>query len=272
MNRSWIPVLHLLRNVEWLYSESRMVHLWLEILFRVQRSRDTYPVKGTVIEVRPGQFVASTRKLAASIGADKDTVGRYLRVFESQKWIARQDIGNATLYTVLVMEQIPAFSIFDTQGDAASGTVSDVAPATVGDTSSNTFGDTSSDTFGDTFGDIYYIDNNINKSSLPHAREEEVFEIFKNDVAAFEEIAKALHCEKAKLDSMLPDFFNECRIKEKHHLTPQEWKNHFFNWARARLNKEQNVIPQANRPGGSRQGNQRGRRTPVKPDCGLIED
>ena len=264
MNRSWIPVLHFLRNVEWLYSESRMVHLWLEILFRVQRSRDTYPVKGTVIEVHPGQFVASTRKLAASIGADKDTVGRYLRVFESQKWIAREDIGNATLYTVLVMEQIPAFSIFDTQGDSSSATVSDKTPATVGDTSS--------DTFGDTFGDIYYMNNNINNNSLSHAREEEVFEIFKNDDAALEEIAKALHCEKAKLDGMLPDFFNECRIKEKHHLTPQECKDHFFNWARARLNKEQNVIPQANRPGGSRQGNQRGRRTPVKPDCGLIED
>lgn len=96
MNRSWIPILHLLRDVEWLYSESRMVHLWLEILFRVRRSRETYPVKGTVIEVRPGQFVASTRKLAASIGADKDTVGRYLRIFESQKWIERRDIGNAT--------------------------------------------------------------------------------------------------------------------------------------------------------------------------------
>lgn len=265
MNRSWIPVLHLLRNVEWLYSESRMVHLWLEMLFRVQRSRDTYPVKGTVIEVRPGQFVASIRKLAASIGADKDTVGRYLRVFESQKWIARQDIGNATLYTVLVMEQIPAFSIFDTPGDTPADTVSVTAPATVGDTSS--------DTFGDTFGDIYYKDNNINNNSLSHAREEEVFEIFKNDAAALEEIAKALRCEKSRLDEMLPDFFNECRIKEKRHPTPQECKDHFFNWARARLNREQqNVIPQANRPGGSRQGNQRGRRTPVKPDCGLIED
>lgn len=82
MNLSWIPVLHYLRNVEWLYSESRMVHLWLEILFRVQRSADTYPIKGTTIDIMPGQFVASTRKLAAAIGADKDTVGRYLKILE----------------------------------------------------------------------------------------------------------------------------------------------------------------------------------------------
>ena len=266
MNRSWIPVLHLLRDVEWLYSESRMVHLWLEILFRVRRSRDTYPVKGMVIEVRPGQFVASTRKLAASIGADKDTVGRYLRIFEAQKWIARRDIGNATLYTILVMEQIPPFSIFTQAEESEAG---DTGSGTAAATS----GDTSSDTFGDTFGDIYYIDNNINNNSLPHAREEEVFEIFKNDTAALEEIAEALRCGKSRLDEMLPDFFNECRIKKKLHPTAQECKDHFFNWARARLNREQqNVIPQANRPGGSRQGNQRGRRTPVKPDCGLIED
>lgn len=265
MNRSWIPVLHLLRNVEWLYSESRMVHLWLEILFRVQRSRDTYPVKGTVIEVRPGQFVASTRKLAASIGADKDTVGRYLRVFESQKWIARLDIGNATLYTVLATEHIPAFSIFDTPGDTPSDTASGVAPATVGDTSS--------DTFGDTFGDIYYIDNNINKISLPLAREEEIFEKLKNDRSALEEISSALRCEKSWLDEVLPDFFNECAVKKKSHPSLQECKDHFFNWARARLNREQqNGTSQENRPGGSHKGNQRGRRTPVKPNCGLIED
>ncbi len=264
MNRSWIPVLHHLRDVEWLYSESRMVHLWLEILFRVRRSRDTYPVKGTVIEVRPGQFVASTRKLAASIGADKDTVGRYLRIFESQKWIARKDIGNATLYTILATEQIPAFSIFAEPGDSAGA---------YGDGTHGTSGDTSSDTFGDTFGDIYHIDNNINKISLPHACGEEIFEIFQKDSAALEEIAGALHCERKWLEEMLPDFFNECRIKKKLHPTVQECKDHFFNWARARLNRGQNnVTAKENRPGGSRKGNQRGRRTPVKPDCGLIED
>ena len=164
MNRSWIPVLHHLRGVGWLYSESRMVHLWLEILFRVQRSRDTYPIKGTVIDILPGQFVASTRKLAASIGADKDTVGRYLRIFESQRWISRREIGNATLYTILVMEQIPAFSIIPPSEDAGDTPVRGTSP--------DTFGDTSSDTSGDTFGDIYYIDNNIknNSLSLPRTR------------------------------------------------------------------------------------------------------
>lgn len=120
MNLSWIPVLHYLRNVEWLYSESRMVHLWLEILFRVQRSADTYPIKGTTIDIMPGQFVASTRKLATAIGADKDTVGRYLKILESQRWIERRDIGNATLYTILAREQIPEFSFYAKDRDAGS--------------------------------------------------------------------------------------------------------------------------------------------------------
>lgn len=153
--------MHYLRNVEWLYSESRMVHLWLEILFRVQRAKGTYPIKGTTIDILPGQFVASTRKLAASIGADKDTVGRYMRIFEAQKWIRRLEIGNATLYTVLVMDQIPGFSIMAPQDTAAIGASSEAQ--------SPTNGDTSSDTVGDTFGDIYYIDNNINKNSLSPA-------------------------------------------------------------------------------------------------------
>ncbi len=132
MNRSWIPVMHYLRNVEWLYSESRMVHLWLEILFRVQRARGTYPIKGTTIDILPGQFVASTRKLAASIGADKDTVGRYMRIFEAQKWIRRLEIGNATLYTVLVMEQIPGFSIMAPPDTTAVGALQKLNPPQMG--------------------------------------------------------------------------------------------------------------------------------------------
>lgn len=145
MDLSWIPVFHQLRSVGWLYSESRMLHLWLEILFRVQRSKDTYPVKGVSVEVRPGQFISSTRKLAAAISVDKDTVGRYLKILESQRWIERKVLGNVTLYTVLVMEQIPGFTIKESAGQPA---VTDAKTPTVGDTS------------GDTFGDINYINKN----------------------------------------------------------------------------------------------------------------
>lgn len=198
MDISWIPVFHQLRSVGWLYSESRMLHLWLEILFRVQRSKDTYPVKGVSVEVRPGQFISSTRKLAA-ISVDKDTVGRYLKILESQRWIERKVLGNVTLYTVLVMEQIPGFTIKE---DTGQPTVADAKTPTVGDTS------------GDTFGDINYINNNINISPSP-AREEEFFEIFSRDKEAFRGIALALHCKEEILESMYPDFVQESRIKEK---------------------------------------------------------
>ncbi|WP_290381910.1 hypothetical protein, partial [Bacteroides acidifaciens] len=69
--------------------------------------------------------------------------------FEAQKWIRSLEIGNATLYTVLVMDQIPGFSIMASQDTAAIGASSEAQ--------SPTNGDTSSDTVGDTFGDIYYI-------------------------------------------------------------------------------------------------------------------
>lgn len=258
MDLSWIPVFHQLRSVGWLYSESRMLHLWLEILFRVQRSKDTYPVKGVSVEVRPGQFISSTRKLAAAISVDKDTVGRYLKILESQRWIERKVLGNVTLYTVLVMEQIPGFTIKESAGQTA---VTDAKTPTVGDTS------------GDTFGDIDYINkNNINISPSP-AREEEFFEIFSRDKEAFRGIALALHCKEEILESMYPDFVQESRVKEKRYGTVLQCKEHFFNWARARLDKEKrDGTTKANKPGGGSQGNKRGRRTPLEPGCGLIED
>lgn len=259
MDLSWIPVFHQLRSVGWLYSESRMLHLWLEILFRVQRSKDTYPVKGVSVEVRPGQFISSTRKLAAAISVDKDTVGRYLKILESQRWIERKVLGNVTLYTVLVMEQIPGFTIKESTGQTA---VSDTKTLTVGDTS------------GDTFGDINYINknNNINISPSP-AREEEFFEIFSRDKEAFRGIALALHCKEEILESMYQDFVQESRVKEKRYGTVLQCKEHFFNWARARLDKEKrDGTTKANKPGGGSQGNKRGRRTPLEPGCGLIED
>lgn len=260
MNLSWIPVLHQLRSVGWLYSESRMLHLWLEILFRVQRSRDTYPVKGEPIALAPGQFVASTRKLAAAISVDKDTVGRYLKILETQKWIERKIMGNLTLYTVLVMEHIPAFTIRE----------GGIEPENL-----RTVGDTVSDTSSDTFGDIYYNKKNINKNiSSPYpAREEEIFENFIEDEEAISQLAQALHCRAAKLKKMFPDFVQECKVKEKNHGTVLECKDHFFNWARARLNSEkQNGSTKANKSGGGSKGNKRGSRTPLEPGCGLIED
>ncbi len=81
-----------------------MVHFWRGKLFLVHSAKGTYPIKGKTGGILPGQFGASTRKLAASIGADQDTVGRYMRIFEAQTWIRRIEIGNATLYTVLVMD------------------------------------------------------------------------------------------------------------------------------------------------------------------------
>lgn len=259
MNLSWIPVLHQLRSVGWLYSESRLFHLWMEILFRVQRSKDTYPVKGMSVEVRPGQFISSTRRLATAISVDKDTVGRYLKILESQKWIERKVMGNVTLYTVLVMEQIPGFTIRD---DTDSPTNEDAKSLTVGDTS------------GDTFGDINYNNKNNKKniSSSP-ACEEEFFEILLRDKEAFREIALALHCKEEKLTSMYLDFVQESRIKEKRYETVLQCKEHFFNWARARLDKEKrDGTTNADKPGGGNQGNKRGRRTPLEPGCGLIED
>ena len=260
MNLSWIPVLHQLRSVGWLYSESRMLHLWLEILFRVQRSRDTYPVKGEPVALAPGQFVASTRKLAAAISVDKDTVGRYLKILETQKWIERKVMGNLTLYTVLVMEHIPEFTI--REGDAATENL-------------RTVGDTLSDTSSDTIGDIYYNNknNNKNNSSPTHVRVEEIFERFLEDDEALTQLAHALHCRASRLKTIYPDFVQECRVKEKDHGTMLEIKDHFFNWARARLNREkQNGSANANKSGGGTKGNQRGRRTPLEPGCGLIED
>ncbi len=59
------------------------------------------------MDILPGPFVAATRKRAAYIEEEKETVGRYMGIFEAQKWIRRLEIGNATLYTVLVMDQIP---------------------------------------------------------------------------------------------------------------------------------------------------------------------
>lgn len=260
MNLSWIPVLHQLRSVDWLYSESRMFHLWLEILFRVQRSRDTYPVKGEPVALAPGQFIASTRRLAAAISVDKDTVGRYLKILETQKWIERKIMGNLTLYTVLVMEQIPGFTIREEAISAEN---------------LRTVGDTPSDTSSDTVGDIYYNNKNNKKniSSPSPVREEEVFEKFLEDEEALSQMAHALHCRAAKLKTIYPDFMQECLVKEKTHGTMLEIKDHFFNWARARLSREKrNGSTKTNQSRGGSQGNQRGRRTPLEPGCGLIED
>ncbi|WP_438589035.1 DUF7833 domain-containing protein [Duncaniella dubosii] len=75
------------------------------------------------------------------------------------------------------------------------------------------------------------------------------------------------------LDDLLPDFFQECMIKEKEPSDVQECKDHFFNWARAdRTEKRTMGKPQEINRGSRRKSEMPQETAGFKPNCGLIED
>lgn len=218
MSLHWIPLLIQLRSIDWIYSKSKLLHLWIEILFRVKRKKDTYPVKGKSIILKPGQFICSARKLAASINVDKDTVGIYLSMLESQNWIKRQEIGNLTLFTVLEKEQIPSFSTDKTTFEEGP----------FKDQSTSIFKN-NTDTISDTT--IY---NKINKSSSSSLRETNLnfFEDIRKDDEFWEATSKNLNEEIEILKSRAEKFFLEMESKEDFKDSVQKVKEHLFNWLR----------------------------------------
>jgi len=103
-------------------------------------------------------------------------------------------------------------------------------------------------------------------------REKDFLEKLKKSESTLEGMAMSLHCELSDLLAVADDFSNATITTEDWHPTFSAFKKHFLNWARMRIKKSKDEVPQKNKSAGGYQPNAVRRRGPVTPDCGLNED
>ena len=99
-NKGWIK---LYRDIaeHWVYTDPRLLKVWIDILLSANHKPATVAVKGQLVDIKPGQFWTSLRKLSVKWGVNERTVKKYIALLQSDGMIfADFQVGYGTLITV----------------------------------------------------------------------------------------------------------------------------------------------------------------------------
>ena len=236
-------------NTDWLFENSRRVHLWLLILFRIRRTPGTFPMKDRILNLQVGQFVGTVRTIAAELHSDKSTVSRDIQAFECQGWLRREDIGNRSLFTVLRREYLEN-EVDETplrQNVATDSASSSSAPT----------------------------------DNILYKREKEYYNKIYADTEFQREVFQELRAGVNEIARRLPIFekyqAERPLDKDRYHSTYEGFKKHFKNWLKKIIQNEienerikSNINKRTDNPvsGSSQKARGSGFGTPA---CGLRE-
>lgn len=87
----------------------------------------------------------------------------------------------------------------------------------------------------------------INNISSTSSREENFFsELGKTDTEFFTLVCMRLSIDSVLYEDLLQDFIQECKMRDKWHLSMQDAKNHFVDWSRKELERRSKPKQQNN--------------------------
>ena len=244
MEFSWIPLIRNIKSVEWLYSRSKMVHLWIEILLKVNRVKESYPIGSEYVAVEPGQFISSARRMAAAINCSREIVGEYLKILEHQGWIMREEKGNLTLFTILKKEYLPFLPYTCKNEPEVPSPLSSPEKETSISTSLSTNSTTNPATY------IYNINKKNNNIYSLLKREENLkfFEDLRRSEEFWKDAAQLMEVDEKLLKDKGESFFRESILKEDYKDTLPEVKDHLINWLKkSNLSQKNNTVKQFNK-------------------------
>lgn len=241
MDYSWIPIVRNIRQMDWFYGRSNLVHLWLEILFRASREPCTYPVGKEIIKLKPGQFVCSMRKLSNFLNISRNTLSDLIFILEKQGWIKKESVGNLTLFTVIKVDQMPFSQNYQSENSfseyiKSSYTYNEDEIALSANTEAINRAKVEAI-------NIYNKNkiNNTEKSSI-YKREENLnfFKDIREDISFWDELSILLEIDLKTVKEKSEKFFHECLIKKDYKETVLEVKNHLINWLKKSHSNEKN--------------------------------
>lgn len=123
MNKGWIKAHRSMRE-HWIFQDPLLFKIWMDILWSANYEKKKVKIKGKIITINPGQFWTSIRKLSVRWDIDKNTVGKKLKLLQSDGMIFVDSMPNyGTLITVC---NYALYQDFSTGGsDKDSDNVSD---------------------------------------------------------------------------------------------------------------------------------------------------
>lgn len=278
----WMPVYED-DMTHWLWDNAQRYQWWLEIRFRAAKTPGMRYVGDTNIRIRVtyGEWPVTIAYLGTRWHADERAVISFLEALEEDGLITRRKNGLVTVISVCGFEKycfgmpndkaaIQSANIENDSQEAAQQFVQndmdeEVRSVTQRETESGTRNKTRT-----------YLHKRKEIKELlidgKREREKDFLEKLKKSESTLEGMAMSLHCELSDLLAVADDFSNATITTEDWHPTFSAFKKHFLNWARMRIKKSKDEVPQKNKSAGGYQPNAGRRRGPVTPDCGLNED
>lgn len=199
------------------------------------------PFNTSSVHLKRGQLVTTTRHLMANWQTNGNTVRSFLRLLESDGMIACK---KTTQYTLITINNYDAF-----QGDLELFMVPNFNRTRSRKRSHNK------------------EKNNNNKNSSLNS-EVSFFETLKEDEVFREHVAKQLSIEAAEVEQKLQAFKEEMETTEKSHKDISDYKSHFFNWTKLKVQTNKNSDGKKENTPGSQPSKRRG----FEPNANSEED
>lgn len=212
----------------WVWKDGRIAHRWMDLLIQAEYENRTVFFDGVRVDLKRGQFVTTTRLLMGRWRTNPRTVLKVLDMFESDKMIRCKKTNEMTIISICNFDEY--------QSIPRDQNPSDISPysSAIFDAEVEQKGKRKKKRIKEYNKKEEIIEEN-NLSQPREIVEEDFFEKLKSDKDFFEKSALSLHCEIEMLKSLFDDFVNECKAKNKAHIDFDDFRQHFFDWARKQV-------------------------------------
>ena len=235
----WIKI-HREITKHWIWCDAERLKWWLDLLMNAAYEDRQELVGKQLITLRPGQIVASVASLCKRWRRSRMMVAPFLRMLEDEQMIVKKVDKNISIITISNYDKYQVNDAhLDTQYDVYLN--SDI-------TDDYKDIDAHLDTHLDTHiakkeKDIKEKNIKRNSSSTlnAHAREKELYDKLKKSEIWIEQVAMKFRVPIERIVSEIDDFALDCDCRGKEHNRLNDTKQHFCDWLRLKIERENNV-------------------------------
>lgn len=186
----------------WIWQQDKKLRMWLDLVMLASWDNIDVAIGNTIIKVSRGQYITSIRSISRIWGCCNQTASDFLKLLEQTNMIKREITPKMSIITIIDYEKYQPwtvqFSVQQTEQEKEKK------------------------------------NKEKKKINISNSREREIefINLIDNDVSFFEEITLNLSVESNFIMQLYEKFKRDMMVKCKFHDSIDDYKQHFYNWAR----------------------------------------
>lgn len=224
--------------------------MWMDMLTmaRWQNEPCSFKKRGNIVTIKRGEFAKSESSLAEKWGWSKPSIIKILKEFENEGMITISRSNKINVIGIVNYEKYQNFATKwnlpqkeQSQYSETNKNSIDILPQVLPQVLPQNLPQ-----------NLPHLKESINKEEINNTsssltREENFFsELGKTDTEFFTLVCMRLSIDSVLYKDLLQDFIQECKMRDKWHLSMQDAKNHFVDWSRKELERRSKPKQQNN--------------------------